>query len=112
MATVHLPVPLVVAGGALCLTAGYLLGVALGPDQADRTTATVVSYERSTRQLCLEGEAVAGDPSAEDGVLCGTLRNQGSRVPREGEEFRFVVVSNADQAGDERAVLIYGDVVD
>ena len=45
MGNVNLPTPVALAGGAICLLGGYLVGVLAGPDTASRTTATVASYD-------------------------------------------------------------------
>ena len=59
MANVTMPTPVALAGGALCLLGGYLVGVVAGPDTEDTDTATVVSYDGDSDRLCLTGEAVA-----------------------------------------------------
>ena len=59
MANVTMPTPVALAGGALCLLGGYLVGVVAGPDTEDTDTATVVSYDADSDRLCLTGEAVA-----------------------------------------------------
>ena len=46
MGNVNLPTPVALAGGAICVLGGYLLGVLAGPDTTSRTTADVVSYDR------------------------------------------------------------------
>ena len=38
MGNVTLPTPIFVAGGALCLLAGYFVGSIAGPDTPERTT--------------------------------------------------------------------------
>jgi len=113
MGNVSLPTPVALAGGAICILGGYLLGVVAGPDTNSQTTATVQSYDRDTGRLCLEGDGVEGKEGASDGTLCGTWRRAGgSSVPAAGDEFRFVSVSGASQSsGGPRATLIYGDVV-
>lgn len=117
MGNVNLPTPVAVAGGALCLLGGYLLGVVVGTDTTNRTTATVSSYDEASSRLCLAGEGVEDQEGVvEDGVLCGTWRRtQGTRtVPREGDQFRFVSVSpGADRRpeGQPPTTVIYGDVV-
>ena len=58
MGNVTLPTPVFLAGGALCLVAGYLVGSVVGPDTPDRTTATVVSFDADDAKLCLEGDAI------------------------------------------------------
>ena len=75
MGNVTLPTPVFLAGGALCLLAGYLVGSVAGPDTPDRTTGHVVSFDRGDHRLCLEGEAIKDQEGADDdGRLCGTLR--------------------------------------
>ena len=119
MANVNLPAPVLGIGAALCLLAGYLLGVVAGPESPDRTTGTVTSYDRGSGRLCLEGDAVREQDGADDeGVLCGLWqRSAGARTPSPGDSFRFVtVLTAAAPAGtetdqDER-VLIYGDVIE
>jgi hypothetical protein len=119
VANVNLPVPVVVAGGTLCLLAGYLLGVVAGPDSPDRGTGTVTSYDRTTGVLCLEGDAPAAQEGANDqGVLCGLWqRSAGARTPDQGDSFRFVSVLTASapegtETNADRRVLIYGDVIE
>lgn len=118
MANVNLPTPVVVAGGALCLLGGYLLGVVTGPDTPDRTTGVVESFDEPTNRICLSGETVSQHEAAQDGELCGTWRRSaGSSDPEEGDEFRYVAVltseaPEADDTGLGRQVVIYGDVVD
>jgi len=130
--TVNLPTPVVVAIGALCVLAGYLLGVVAGPDRAERTVGTVESFDADTNVLCLAGDDVAAldeaaddevaDEAADDDLLCGRWeRSVGSQRPGAGDQFRFVVVrttdapeGEADEEPDAGAgrVLIYGAVVD
>lgn len=117
MATTSLPTPVLVAGASLCLVAGYVLGVVVGPEGPDEQTATVASYDAATRELCLEGDAAAAaDGADEDGVLCGTWRRgSGQADPVEGSAFRFVSVrasDDPDDEGDPVRVLIYGDTAD
>ena len=113
MGNINMPAPVAFAGGALCLLGGYLVGAVAGPDTSDRSTAEVVSFERDTDELCLTGDAVAEDPLAEDGVLCGTWRQgAGSRLPAPGDAFRFVVMTTQSAADDDVATYIYGDVVE
>ena len=116
MANVNLPTPVVIAGGALCLLGGYLIGVVAGPAEPDRTTGEVESYDSGTRQLCLTGSAVSEQEGADDkGLLCGAWqRSPGSAIPRPGDSFLFVAKPTAqDPSSDDAAdVLIYGDVVD
>ena len=116
MGNVTLPTPVFLAGGALCLVAGYLVGAVVGPDTPDRTTATVVSFDKNDAKLCLEGDGIKDQEGIDPtGRLCGTLRRAPrSQVPAKGDDFRFVSVRSAeDTSGNtERQVVIYGDVVD
>lgn len=115
MANVNLPAPILVAGGALCLLGGYLIGVVAGPDTPDLTTGVVTSWEASKGRLCLSGDNVADQDGAdEDGTLCGRWqRTAGAKTPREGDNFRFVSVERPGKSEDDPAqVVIYGDVVD
>ena len=116
MGNVTLPTPVFLAGGALCLLAGYLVGSVVGPDTPDRTTGQVVSYDRNQSRLCLEGEAIQDQEGVDkEGRLCGTLRRTpNSTVPRKGDTFRFVSVSTSGEIDgrDETQVVIYGDVAD
>jgi hypothetical protein len=116
---VNLPTPVVIAGGALCLLGGYLIGVVAGPDTPDRTTGVVESYDSRTQKLCLSGDAVSQQEGADkDGVLCGAWqRSPGATTPHSGDNFRFVTKHTAqDPSGTDTnvddQVLIYGDVVD
>jgi hypothetical protein len=113
---VTLPTPVFLAGGALCLLAGYLVGSVVGPDTPQRTTATVVSYDRSDARLCLEGDAIKDQEGVDpEGQLCGTLRRTpNSQVPAKGDDFRFVSVRTSDEVNGKtrQQVVIYGDVVD
>lgn len=112
MGNINLPTPVALAGAALCLLGGYLVGAVLGPDTAERTTAEVDSYDPRTRELCLAGDAVADAPEADDGVLCGTWqRNQGAQDPRPGDRFRFVVMTTGGDSPEETETYLYGDVV-
>ena len=115
MGNVTLPTPVFLAGGALCVVAGILVGAVLAPDAPDRTTATVVSFDASKSYLCLEGDAIEDQDGVDaDGRLCGTLRRTAnSQTPRKGDEFRFVSVrTSGDVDGEtEQQVVIYGDVV-
>jgi hypothetical protein len=113
---VTLPTPIFVAGGALCAVAGVLVGQVFLPDTPQRTTAEVFSFDASTSQLCLEGDAIEEQEGVDgEGRLCGTLRRTpNARTPRTGDEFRFVSVRNSrevDGKTDEQ-IVIYGDVVD
>ncbi len=115
MGNVTLPTPVFLAGGALCLLAGYLVGSVVGPDTPQRTTATVVSYDTSRARLCLEGDAIKDQEGVDpDGQLCGTLRRTpNSQVPAKGDDFRFVSVRTSDEVNGKtrQQVVIYGDVV-
>lgn len=119
MGNVNLPTPVALAGGAICVLGGYLLGAVLAPDTATRTTAEVASYDAATSRICLRGEGIEGQEGAvEDGLLCGTWRRtQGSGdTPRAGDQFRFVSVAagGADASGPDGeapATVIYGDVL-
>ncbi len=110
-----LPTPVFLAGGALCLLAGYLAGSVTGGGTSDRTTGQVVSFTPNSSRLCLEGDALDGQEGVDaDGQLCGTLRvAPGAEVPRKGDDFRFVSVrTSGDVDGKiEQQVVIYGDVV-
>ncbi|MET0839698.1 MAG: hypothetical protein ABWY19_13010 [Marmoricola sp.] len=116
MGNVTLPTPVFLAGGALCLVAGYLVGSVAGPDTPDRTTAKVVSFDSADEQLCLEGDAIKDQEGVDpEGRLCGTLRRTpNSETPVKGDEFRFVSVSTTGEDGGEtkQQVVIYGAVVD
>lgn len=115
MANVTLPTPVLLAGGALCLVGGYLIGAVAGPDTPDRTTATVVSYERQGSELCLKGDAVADRAGADNGRLCGVWRRSNpstSDDPRAGDRFRFATQRVGDEAGGkDTQTVIYGDLV-
>lgn len=115
MGNVTLPTPVFIAGGALCLVAGYLVGAVAGPDAPQRTTAKVVSFTPKASILCLSGESVEDEPGTdEDGVLCGTWSHSaGATVPREGDRFRFVSLDTSDVKGTEPSIktVIYGTVV-
>ena len=115
MGNVTLPTPVFVAGGALCLVGGYLLGSVAGPDTPGRTTARVVSFDHASSRLCLRGDATADQEGAgSDGTLCGTWReSKGSRTPQKGDDFRFVSISNTGDSDGHRQdqVVIYGDVL-
>jgi len=113
---VTLPTPVFLAGGALCLVAGYLIGSVTAPDTPDRTTGQVVSFDASESRLCLEGDAIQDQEGADaDGKLCGTLRRTpNAQLPRKGDAFRFVSVRTSGKVDGktEQQVVIYGDVVD
>jgi len=111
---VTLPTPVFVAGGALCLVAGYLIGTVAGPDTPHRTTATVVSFKAKTSELCLEGDSVKHEKDVDDnGVLCGIWSHSvGATTPRKGDKFRFVSMDTSGVKGSEprSATVIYGTV--
>lgn len=114
---VNLPTPVFLASGALCLLAGYLIGVVAGPDTPARTTAEVESFDPGTSELCLRGDGATDAEGAEGDLLCGTWRRTaGSETPEPGDVFRFVSVDvdNAGGGGDPvgPGVVIYGSVVD
>jgi hypothetical protein len=118
MGNVNLPTPVALAGGAICVLGGYLLGVVAGPDTASRTTAVVASYDPASSRLCLAGDGINGQEGVvEDGRLCGTWRRtQGDHsTPREGDAFRFVSLSVGEDArapeGQRPTTVIYGDLV-
>ncbi len=116
VANVTLPTPVFLAGGALCLVAGYLLGSVTGPGTPERTTGTVVSYERGGSRLCLEGEAIKEQEGVDSqGRLCGTWRRTpDAQTPEKGDAFRFVSVRTTGEVDGTKhqQVVIYGDVVD
>ena len=117
MGNVNLPTPVALAGGAICLLGGYLVGVLAGPETASRATATVASYDSGTGRLCLDGNGVQDQAGLDkDGELFGTWRRAGSTsTPRDGEKFRFVTVSTGGTgdaaSGDGPVIVIYGDVL-
>lgn len=120
MGNVNLPTPVALAGGALCILGGYLLGVVAGPDTPSRISATVDSYDRANGRLCLSGENVVEQEGVDEaGQLCGTWRRTvgDSTLPEVGDEFRFVsvVVDRPPPGEDDDAegpfTVIYGDVV-
>lgn len=111
MGNVNMPTPVALAGGALCLLGGYLVGVVAGPDTASRTTATVDSYDGDSKELCLSGEGINDQPGAADNRLCGVWRQQrNDPTPTPGDVFRFV--STVSESGDNSATYIYGAVVE
>lgn len=120
MGNVTLPTPVALAGGAMCILGGYLLGVLAGPDTPSRTTAEVASYDDRDGRLCLRGDTVTDQEGvAEGGLLCGTWRRSvgDNNLPEPGEEFRFVsVVAEQPPPGEESDdgpfTMIYGNVVD
>ena len=119
MGNVNLPTPVALAGGAICVLGGYLLGVVAGPDTVSRTTAVVASYDASTNRLCLQGDGIEGQEGAVvDGELCGTWRRTQGDVtqPRKGDRFRFVSLSVGETGdtgpeGQQPATVIFGDLV-
>ena len=119
MGNVNLPTPVALAGGALCILAGYLLGVVAGPGTPSRTAAVVDSYDPSNGRLCLSGESIADQEGVtEAGQLCGTWRRSvgGRSLPEPGDSFRFVSVvvdqpPEGTDTGDGPITMIYGDVV-
>lgn len=115
MGNVTLPTPVFVAGGALCVLAGYLAGSVLGTTATDRPTATVASYDAASNQLCLTGDELSGlDDVGDGGRLCGTWSHSAGWVrPREGDLFRFVSLDRKLAKGsDESGVVIFGTVVE
>jgi hypothetical protein len=112
MPEISLPAPVAVAGAALCVLGGYLIGAVTGPDAADESTAEVARYDAGSKELCLTGEAVDEEERSEGGELCGTWRHRsGADEPRPGDRFRFVTMTSDDGA-EESVTYIYGDVVD
>jgi hypothetical protein len=119
MGNVTLPTPVALAGGAICILGGYLLGVVAGPSAPSRMTATVESYDQRTGELCLTGEALTDQAGAsEQGRLCGTWRRSvgDDNLPEPGERLRFVsVVVDQPPEGEDREdgpfTMIYGDVL-
>lgn len=114
MGNVNLPTPVALAGGAICILGGYLLGALAGPDATSRTTATVESYDARSGRLCLSGDGVEEqDGRVEDGQLCGTWRRgAGNETPRKGDDFRFVsIAGSGGSQGRPAGTMIYGDVV-
>ena len=120
MGNVNLPTPVALAGGAICVLGGYLLGVVAGPDTPERTTGIVTSYDASNQELCLEGDTLEEQEGvADDGTLCGFWRRTegSSSTPEPGDEFRFVslVTNSPDEPVEDEVgpvTLIYGDVVE
>jgi hypothetical protein len=110
---VTLPTSVFVAGGALCVLAGYLVGYVASPDTPDRTTADVVSFDAATSRLCLGGGSVKDLGGADaKGQLCGRWsRGQRSADPVKGDHFRFVTVTSNGQQGSAPQRVIYGSVV-
>lgn len=111
-----LPTPVFVAGGALCLLAGYLVGTVAGPEKPERSVATVASFDSSSSTICLEGDSVKDERSVNDeGELCGLWKPaQGlTRTPTKGDKFRFVAMdtTGAGDADPLIKVIIYGNVI-
>lgn len=115
MGNVTLPTPVFLAGGALCLVAGYLAGSVVSPDTPQRTTATVASFDTSNARLCLTGDAIRDQEGVNSaGQLCGTLRRTPrSETPAKGDDFRFVSITTKETVDGkvQQQVVIYGDVV-
>lgn len=116
MGNVTLPTPVFVAGGALCLLAGYLVGTVVGPEKPERAIATVASFESATSTLCLEGDAVQDEKGLSDeGQLCGLWKPaQGlMETPSPGDKFRFVSMDTSGVGDDDpkTKVIIYGNVI-
>lgn len=116
MGNVTLPTPVFIAGGALCLLAGYLVGAVVGPDKPERAIATVASFDDSTATICLEGESVEEEKGLNDeDQLCGLWRpGQGlKKTPSKGDKFRFVSMdtSGTGDADPRFKVIIYGNVI-
>lgn len=111
---VTLPTPVFAAGGAVCLLAGYLVGTVVGTHGQHGSTATVVSFDRSTSKLCLTGDAVKGRKATDaHGVLCGIWsRPAGATAPRKGDTFLFVTLDASGTDGHRPLVdtVIYGTV--
>lgn len=109
-----LPTPVFLAGGSLCLLAGYLLGAVTTPGSPPSSTAKVASFERTSMALCLGGDGVADEQGLDDrGWLCGTYRpGAGVADPLPGDTFRFVVLRRNDSPGSDarEEVVIYGNV--
>ena len=114
MATSRTPTPVLVAGAAFFLLAGYVLGIALGSDSPARVTGVVQSFDRGTDELCLSGGSVASVAGADGDLVCGTWRRGADQpAPDLGDSFRFVSVRASDDPGGGEAapVIIYGNVV-
>lgn len=119
MGNVNLPTPVALAGGAICILGGYLLGVVVSPNAPSQTTGVVDSYDGSTDALCLSGDSIEDQEGATaTGQVCGTWRQTegSSATPEPGDQFRFVSMvvdaSRAGETGDVRPVtVIYGEVV-
>lgn len=116
---VTLPTPVALAGGAICVLGGYLIGVVAGPASPERTTATVQSYDAEQGRLCLRGETIGDQEGAtDDGRLCGRWRRteNSQATPETGDPFRFVsqVVEGPRESRSQEPgplTVIYGDVV-
>ncbi|MCW2846974.1 MAG: hypothetical protein JWR90_948 [Marmoricola sp.] len=115
MGNVTLPTPVFLAGGALCVVAGILVGSVLNHDSAGRSTAQVVSFDQSTSRLCLKGDVIKDKDGADaTGKLCGTLRSPSSRTPSKGDDFSFYSIRSTGELNgkSQSQVVIIGDVVD
>jgi hypothetical protein len=113
---VTLPTPVVVAGVAVCLLAGGVVGLVVAPDPPDHSTATVASFDPHTSVLCLKGDSVKDEPRLnDDGELCAVWRHAGRyHRPQPGQRFRYVTVRTTGTSGGEKQqqTVIYGDVVE
>ncbi len=115
---VTLPTPVALAGGAICLLGGYLVGVVAGPATHERTTATVQSYDAETGRLCLAGEGIEDQEGVTtQGRLCGRWRRTQSSetTPEPGDRFRFVSLvvpgpSRSETDEPDPVTVIYGAV--
>lgn len=110
---VTLPTPVFVAGGAVCLLAGYLIGVVAGPSTPHQNTATVASFDERNSMLCLEGDSVKDEKSLnKDGQLCGIWNHSANAdLPKVGSKFRYVSMDTQfSGARPQSSVLIYGSV--
>ncbi len=115
MGNVTLPTPVFLAGGALCVVAGILVGSVLNHDTSERRTAQVVSFDQGSSRLCLKSDSIKDVDGADtDGKLCGTLRrSQNSETPGKGDDFRFVSIRTTGELNgkSQSQVVIIGDVV-
>ena len=115
---VTLPTPVFLAGGALCVVAGMLVGGVVALPRHARTAprARWSATTPSRSRLCLEGDGIKDQEGVDDnGHLCGTLRRTpNSGLPVKGDDFRFVSVRTTGELNGkaQQEVVIYGDVVD